>query len=227
MTKLNLFLSFFILLISTLSFSQDILLLKYWPIEPGNFWCWVLECNDDPIMNTYFYLFIEIPKFEDIYSLPLFFDIPESCVGQDPFGINQLYPNIDLSLFAISFRPAQIFASIPNFNEEILLADFSVEENDSFYCGGPNKLWIKVMSQDSIVMGYQHCVVFSNGAAYAPHIGPINYLGGYFINETIAPNVKEQNPESFTLAQNYPNPFNSETVIEFNLPQFSEIELAV
>ena len=44
---------------------------------------------------------------------------------------------------------------------------------------------------------------------------------------TSVPIVKEQNPESFALAQNYPNPFNSETVIEFNLPQFSEIELAV
>jgi len=44
---------------------------------------------------------------------------------------------------------------------------------------------------------------------------------------TSVPNVKGQIPGSFTLAQNYPNPFNSETVIEFNLPQFSEINLAV
>ena len=82
---------------------------------------------------------------------------------------------------------------------------------------------------------------------YAPHIGfASKYLVYAKIGErefgqlpdgvtkndlippiTSVPIVKEQILGSFTLAQNYPNPFNSETVIEFNLPQFSEIELAV
>ncbi len=34
-------------------------------------------------------------------------------------------------------------------------------------------------------------------------------------------------PDGFTLKQNYPNPFNSSTVIEFNLPGASQIELKI
>jgi hypothetical protein len=34
-------------------------------------------------------------------------------------------------------------------------------------------------------------------------------------------------PDSFSLSQNYPNPFNSETVIEYSLPQESQVKMAI
>lgn len=40
-------------------------------------------------------------------------------------------------------------------------------------------------------------------------------------------NISSNIPSDFNLQQNYPNPFNSNTVIEFDLPKFSQIKLKV
>jgi len=66
-----------------------------------------------------------------------------------------------------------------------------------------------------------------------PEIGiyaqQINYLGE--LGKVITTSVKEQDlqsmPQNIQLFHNYPNPFNSETVIKFNMPQASHVQLTV
>jgi aryl-phospho-beta-D-glucosidase BglC (GH1 family) len=56
----------------------------------------------------------------------------------------------------------------------------------------------------------------------------IDLFTGYF--DSLATSVRglaSSIPATFALQQNYPNPFNPSTVISFQLPVFSEIELAV
>ncbi|HMQ99623.1 MAG TPA: T9SS type A sorting domain-containing protein [Ignavibacteria bacterium] len=40
-------------------------------------------------------------------------------------------------------------------------------------------------------------------------------------------NIGSENPEAFRLKQNFPNPFNPKTIIDFDIPKESEVELTV
>jgi hypothetical protein len=57
---------------------------------------------------------------------------------------------------------------------------------------------------------------------------------GYFFWEdsfsiyiTDIDNEKQNPPKKFALMQNYPNPFNNSTVINYQLPKTSEVELSI
>ena len=50
--------------------------------------------------------------------------------------------------------------------------------------------------------------------------GPSNEVSGVV-------GAKDFLPDVLVLFQNYPNPFNSHTIIEFNLPQMGEVEVAI
>ena len=50
--------------------------------------------------------------------------------------------------------------------------------------------------------------------------------GGMITDVDSKPEVAEI-PQSYALSQNYPNPFNAETVIEYQLPKASEVEISI
>ena len=54
-----------------------------------------------------------------------------------------------------------------------------------------------------------------------------NESGGAFLRTVVSVDGLEQLPEDFGLSQNYPNPFNPSTVIEFAIPEASEIILEI
>jgi hypothetical protein len=54
---------------------------------------------------------------------------------------------------------------------------------------------------------------------------PFFLEGGILVSIQSSPEYSS--PRSFELKQNYPNPFNPETVIKFQLPQVSEVEICI
>jgi hypothetical protein len=122
-----------------------------------------------------------------------------------------------------------------------VIADFSLAKGDSFFTGGQDKRWIKVIASDSTIshpLGFfEHCYVFSNGTTYAKEVGPLNGLiyavvrgkryGSISTGIISEKWTSDSNPQIPTLSQNYPNPFNQSTTIEFYLPKSSDVTLKV
>ncbi len=72
---------------------------------------------------------------------------------------------------------------------------------------------------DDIVMGGNHGILPSYGI-FCIYSGDTNIVTGIKLNETGLPN-------EFELLQNYPNPFNPETIIRYEIPERSKVELRV
>lgn len=216
---------FFICFFSLLQYSMAIadstdFLVYYWPINQFGSWDFSPACKDSNHFISY-----STPSFIDNIekiSLTWGYLYPD-CIG-NPFGVE--FPS-----FILKFKlPSQIFCIT---DHKWLLADFSIPKSDSFFTGRNDSIWIKVLSRDSTVtncygLTFDSCIVFSNGAIYAPHVGPINYLISYHSrNVTVEPVKVPSPPTGFTLHQNYPNPFNGETAIAFDLPEPGELTLIV
>ncbi|MFT5086618.1 MAG: hypothetical protein ACI8PG_000967, partial [Planctomycetota bacterium] len=86
--------------------------------------------------------------------------------------------------------------------------------------------------------GDGHIDIMPNGMAgdgpdnKRSNAGEAHVVSGRLVAEMLGGAVtaireEQSTPQNFALRQNYPNPFNSQTVIGYQLPQASEIELAV
>ena len=86
--------------------------------------------------------------------------------------------------------------------------------------------WWGVADSDSIEAMVYHHADFQNSPTvdYVPFAtSPFDFVDPTGILEPTDGNV----PSGFALLQNYPNPFNSNTVIEFTLPEPSDVEITV
>lgn len=59
----------------------------------------------------------------------------------------------------------------------------------------------------------------------------INPVRDYFVNlvtsKVIIDNIVDEKPRAFQLGQNYPNPFNPSTIIEYELPKNSQVQIKI
>jgi len=234
MKKNLIILSYFVMICISFNLAianDSTLVFKYWPISVGNEWIFQEPAFNGNNWDEVSFTKIEVKEKSSFDSLTFSF-----CSGiSDPY-CNKDYTNFGCFKYWVLIEPpSKIFGiayfaeySPPKIYKQYLMIDFADTS---------------IMSYDSTITvpagSFEHCIVFSNGACYAPDIGPITNLIYAKVNgieygaynpppPTSVEIVKEQtHPSAFRLYQNYPNPFNGSTEIRFNLEEPSEVILSV
>jgi nitrous oxidase accessory protein NosD len=155
-------------------------------------------------------------------------DSDSNGIGDEPVAIsgggatdnyplmNRLYASVEGTVTDINSQPVAGVNVLINSN------DYNVYTNGQGY-----------YRYDRAIASYIS-LTFHHEGYQDTAVGPVSSTPGFTtaINMTMRMNSGIENesevlPVSFSLQQNYPNPFNAQTMISFNLPNPSPVELAI